>query len=481
MQSNGQATLELHPPYRAGNLLVCSVSYGGETIHTDAIEPCKAKHREKYWQDLLNRKPGLEEYQEEVEKWLLEMRSPGQNKDDKPKETGPKYSPEIVCQAEELLTSDKLVSVIVQDLLDIGISGETELAMAIYLVGVSRLLPRPLSAIVQGPTSSGKSYVVATVGDMFPPSAVIDAKQMTPQALFHMKPGSLIHKFIVSGERSRAENDETAEATRALREMLSSGKLTKLMPVKMGKEIETVLIEQQGPIAYVESTTLSKIFDEDANRSLLFGTDERSEQTRRIIDNMAANYSGQGMSPEDRQAIIDKHHCLQSLLESIPVVIPFAEQVGQHFPTKKVECRRAFPQTMGMVQASALLHQRQRERDSSGSIIATKKDYEVARKLLLKPLSRGQGGLSDGARRMFDVLKNESGGEEFTTAQARKWGDFAKSSVKGWVIELYEGGLLELVQESRGRRAAVWKVHMDGNPDLVSGYEILPSSENIIF
>lgn len=64
---------------------------------------------------------------------------------------------------------------------------------------------------------------------MFPPEAVIDAKQMTPQALFHMPPGALVNKFVVAGERSRLENDDTAEATRGLREMLSSQKLSKLM------------------------------------------------------------------------------------------------------------------------------------------------------------------------------------------------------------------------------------------------------------
>jgi hypothetical protein len=37
----------------------------------------------------------------------------------------------------------------------------------------------------------------------------------------------LQHRFIVAGERSRLQNDETAEATRALRELLSAGRLVK--------------------------------------------------------------------------------------------------------------------------------------------------------------------------------------------------------------------------------------------------------------
>src|SRR5207248_365790 len=108
--------------------------------------------------------------------------------------------------------------------------------------------------------ASGKSHLIDQTAKLFPAEAVIHATQMTPQALFHMKPGALAHRFVVAGERSRVEDDERAEATRALREMLSAGRLTKLMPVKVeGGRIETAQIEQEGPIAFIESTTLTKV------------------------------------------------------------------------------------------------------------------------------------------------------------------------------------------------------------------------------
>jgi len=44
---------------------------------------------------------------------------------------------------------------------------------------------------------------------------------MTPAAC-STAPGSLVHRFIVAGERSRLENDASAESRRALREMISS-------------------------------------------------------------------------------------------------------------------------------------------------------------------------------------------------------------------------------------------------------------------
>src|SRR5262249_25590628 len=149
-----------------------------------------------------------------------------------------------------------------------------------------------LSLRLHGPSSSGKSFLAEQTSRLFPPETVIHATQMTPQALFHMPPGSLAHRFVVAGERSRIEDDETAEATRARRQMLSSGRLCKRMPMKVaGGKIETVCIEQEGPIAYVETTTLSKVFDEDENRCVSLHTDERREQTRRVITRAAEGYA----------------------------------------------------------------------------------------------------------------------------------------------------------------------------------------------
>ncbi|HUT14125.1 MAG TPA: hypothetical protein VMY42_26790, partial [Thermoguttaceae bacterium] len=358
----------------------------------------------------------------------------------------------VKAEARAMLEDPDLLKRVVEDIGALGVAGEKELRATHYLVGTSRLLRHPLAAIIQGPSSSGKSYVLEKTASLFPPETVIRATQMTPQALFHMPPGSLKHRFIVAGERSRRENDEMADAKRALREMLSSGRLDKLMPMKVGSEIQTVHIIQEGPIAYVESTTLRQIFAEDANRVLLLTTDERPEQTRRIIDKLAKGYSG--ANPEaatDR--IAERHYALQRMLQPHPVVVPYAEQLGEMLTHDRVEARRAFPQLMSMIQASALLRQQQREMDTEGQLIATPDDYQLARYLLAKPIGRLLGGrLSDPARRFYERLPEWFGPEEEFTVQdamAREQG--SRSSVYGWIHVLHDGGFLEKTEGQRGR------------------------------
>ncbi len=200
--------------------------------------------------------------------------------------------------------------------------------------------------------------------------------------------------------------------------MLSSGRLSKLMPVKVeGGRIETVTIEQAGPIAFVESTTQSHIFDEDANRCVLVSTDERPEQTRRVVRRLAIGYAG-GTDRATSQLIIQRQHALQRTLENLPVVVPYADRLAELIDGNRVELRRAFPHLVSMIQATALLHQRQRGRDADGRLIAMPDDYQVARRLLARPMARLLGGgISDPAQRFYDRLCRWAQGT-FTTTEA---------------------------------------------------------------
>ena len=141
--------------------------------------------------------------------------------------------------------------------------------------------------------------------------------EVTDFGYLYMAPGSLVHRFVVVGERPHAQDDAAADATRALREMLSGGRLSKLVTVKEGGKLRTELVQQDGPIAYVESTTKTSIFEEDANRCILLNTDERPEQTKRIMDATAAVFSGRVAA--DAQSIIERHHALQRLLQPFQV------------------------------------------------------------------------------------------------------------------------------------------------------------------
>ncbi|MHB1035093.1 MAG: hypothetical protein ACYC35_19720 [Pirellulales bacterium] len=458
-------TLEALPCGRNGTATVF-VKLAGDIIEQDKLDLSKSKARAAFAAALCAKRSGIDKAM--VENELLKLAASMVTKpeaeptaESKPDSAALLASmPESAkTEARMMLEAPNLVARILDDIGALGVAGEKELALTVYLIGVSRLLTRPLAGIVQGPSSSGKSYLNEKVASLFPPETVVHATQMTPQALFHMPPGSLENRFIVAGERSRLENDETAEATRALREMISAGKLVKLMPVKVNGEIITQTIEQNGPVAYVESTTLSRIFDEDRNRCILLTTDERKDQTRLIVNRLAITYGG-GQPEGDVERIVQRHHAVQRMLEPHFVVVPFAARLGELFPVDRVEARRAYPQLIGAIQASALLHQRQRKLDEGGRIVAEPDDYELAQRLLEKPTAQMLGGrLSDPAQRFYERLlqRRPNRAEHFSSSDARKGETASKRSVLNWLGELHDAGLLETVAASRGRTATTWK------------------------
>ena len=407
-----------YQPIGNNGTVTMTATLAGETLAAEKLDILKSKARDGFAERLCEDRPGIDrlavntellKIATEVADRAADQSSSGGETDNISTETSDQLLSEMdieaIAEAKAMLDHRYLLERVIDDVSTLGVAGEREMIAMIYLIGTSRLLDKPLAAIVHGPTSSGKSFAIRETTRLFPPEAVIHAHQITPQALFYLSSGSLEHRFVVTGERSRITDDKTAEATRALREMLSDGRLSKMLPItKPGHAPETVLIEQEGPIAYVESTTLSKIDEEDANRCVHLFTDERPEQTGRIIEVIAAQHSG--TTPQsDHGRIIQRHHALQRLLKPHQVVIRYAERIGELFTTDRVEARRAFPQVISMIEASAILHQHQRQKDEQGRLVANEEDYQLVHHLMCKPLGHSLGGaLSDPARRFYERL-----------------------------------------------------------------------------
>ena len=451
-----------------------TVEHDGDAIHIDTLDPTSASARSRYIKATTEK--GCDP--EQVEADLLTVAGEFESSTTKAPADSPQASSMdllnlmddgVVNEARQALKDADLIQLIVDDVKAIGITGEEFNVLLLYFVGTSRLLERPANVIVQGSSASGKSYMIDKVSELFPPECKIVASAMTPQALHHMEPGSLRHKFVVAGERSRLENDDRAEATRALREMLSGGRLSKLMPSKSGGEIVTKLIEQDGPIAYVESTTLTHIFDEDLNRCLLVHPDETSEQTKRIL------VTETSFDEDQREDVRQRHYAMQRLLRRFAVKVPYQRSLAELMPHDKVETRRLFPMLLAIVRASALLHQWRREDLGDGVLVATEDDYATAYQLLRKPISEALAGtVSDAVQSYFDWLKSANVPERFCVADILNCNDNPKGESQTYAIvkELHKANYLITVEGNhRGK-------HYQINDDPVVG-DVLPTPEKL--
>jgi hypothetical protein len=345
-----------------------------------------------------------------------------------------------------------LIVAIKRDIAAVGLVGEADAWLLLYLAYSSRKLNKPISVIVKGPSGSGKDEIQRRPANLMPPEDVIDAMSITPQSLFYGEPGWLAHKIVLGGERKHEDDDAQRDRTAAIRQMLGHGYITKQTVKCQGQHIR-----QDGPICYTETTTKDSIFREDANRCLQISTDASKQQTRKVLVAQAVRYRpGPDSAGLKVDEVKQRHNEFQQALENVEVRIPYQEILAATMPVGKVEVRRLFGYVLGLIEVTAYLHQHQRGRNRWGQLEATTEDYAIARRLIIGPLHTAIGLGADHAKcvTFFRTLPNG----EFDSHQAAQAMEAGSRKVTHERLDkLTEMGLIKCVAESAGNKPARWR------------------------
>ena len=291
----------------------------------------------------------------------------------------------------DLLEKEDILSALVEDLARGGLVGEDRATKLLYLVLTSRLLPRPMSAIVRAASSSGKSFIVEHVLRRAPASAFMAMTSMSEKALTYDQE-SLKHRVLVFYEHAGMRSEFLDYCVRSL---LSEGRLS-YISVEKTKDgtMKTRRIEREGPTGLILTTT-RRIEPELATRMLPVSINESSVQTKRVIDALAkASQLGDTPSAHDTGAWV----ALQEYLAAKParVVIPFAPVLANLVQPTVLRLRRDFSQVLSLIESHALLHQRRRSRDARGRVVATLRDYASVIESGSPQHRAGDTGLSQG-------------------------------------------------------------------------------------
>ena len=260
-----------------------------------------------------------------------------------------------------------------------GVVGVDRIAKILYLALTSRLLPRPISIAVKGPSSGGKSYVVERVIDYFPESAYYALTAMSERALIY-DDEPLVHRMMVVYEAAGMAGDV---ASYLMRSLLSEGLIRYSTVEATAEGIRPLLIERSGPTGLIVTTTAVHMHPENETRILSLTVDDSREQTRRVFRSLAA----------ERRPDTDTTawHALQVWLagQRHEVAIPYAAVLAELVPDGTVRLRRDFGMILNMIRAHAILHTATRARDDDGRLVATFHDYAIVRDLIAETLAEG--------------------------------------------------------------------------------------------
>ena len=202
----------------------------------------------------------------------------------------------------------------------------------------------------------------------------------------------------------------------------------------------------------VMMTTTQPDFDEETkSRFILTSVDESPEMTRKILEVQRLSRTAEGIALRRRaERIKAVHHNAQRLLEPVTVAIPHSVRLT--YPAQSIQARRDQMKYLGLIEASALLHQHQRERrrevhhgETVDHIVATLDDIAIANRIAREVLVRGHNDASPQSVRLMREVRamlingSDAGEKHFTRRALREhtgWSD--------WQVRLHLNELVEL-------------------------------------
>jgi hypothetical protein len=350
------------------------------------------------------------------------------------------------AEALAFLKRHDLLDQAAKDVDALGFVGEDTNKRLLYLVAISRKLPDPLSAIVLSQSGAGKSGITEVIEKLTPPEDVVLFTRLTPQSLYYTEPGFLDQKLVIVEERYGS-----MEADYSIRVLQSRKKLIAAAPIKDPQtgNMRTKVFTVEARAAFIEATTASAVNHENATRCFELTMDESPEQTRRIHERQRLMRTERGLDlRREAEAIARRHWNAQRLLESLPVVIPFADRLT--FPSSWMRTRRDHARFLNLIEVSAFLHQHQRER-RNGAVLADVADYAAAYALAASVLAETLSDVKKPLREAYERIRGLSseGDGTISRREIREALAVPDSTVRRWLSDLVELEYLAIVDTGR--------------------------------
>lgn len=300
------------------------------------------------------------------------------------------HVPNVLAELETALTEE-------------GFCGDMRPAKILYLATTSRVLDRPVSVAVKGPSSAGKSYTTESVLSFFPASAFYTLTAMSERALAYGEE-PLKNRMLVMAEAAGTVGDILSYL---LRSLLSEGRIRYEFVEKTKDGLKNRLVEREGPTGLIVTTTAVRLHPENETRLFSLTISDSRAGTAQVLRSLARE--------DHRRSDRSPWLALQEWIAGQPtrVTIPYAEVLATLMPAVAVRLRRDLRAVLQLIRAHAVLHQASRERDERGWIIATWRDYAVVAELVSDVISEGvEASVSSKTRETVEAVARVLAGKD---------------------------------------------------------------------
>jgi len=278
---------------------------------------------------------------------------------------------DINRKALALINDPRFLFLAMQRVGELGVVGEERNRLVILLACITRNLRRPVSVLLKGPTSSGKTEMVRAVTQLFPPSMVVERSGLSGKALAYGK--TPLAKKILYINEYRCGRD----AQQLLRLLQSGEPIKHEATTVRGSHRGTTTVQRTGTPVVLTTTTDEEVFEDDETRFLSIWADESPDQTRAILVSKA---SAPSKYDRDDLAVWQKAMALLKPRHGDFMRPPrWLQFVAKHIPCDTVRVRRDWGRFLVFCEAAALCRHSRLGPDESLNISFS--DYCVAYKI----------------------------------------------------------------------------------------------------
>jgi len=312
-------------------------------------------------------------------------------------------------KAIKYLSAPELLKRTNEDIGKTGVIGEENNRMLMILVFISRLREQPLHIISLGGSGTGKTYLQEKISELIPEQDKKEITILSENAFYYFEKTELKHKLVLIEDMDGAE-----QVLYPLRELQSKKKISKTVPIKDSKgNLKTITLNVEGPICLAGTTTKERLYEDNANRSILIYLDNTKEHKEKIM-NYQRKLSAGKIDTKKEEEIKELFKDIQTVLKPVKVRNPYAEQLK--IPEHVFKPLRTNSHYLTFIETVTFYHQYQRTLKTdtgTGSpacepyIETTIEDIEEANKLIKDVLLAKSDELTKTVREFFEQLKKQ--------------------------------------------------------------------------
>ena len=368
-------------------------------------------------------------------------------------------------QALEYLSDPELFTNLERDLQHIGITGEADNVLSLYLAMTSRKLRNPLNVVLHAKSGAGKSILMETVAQCVPTEEYMEITSISQKSLYHWDEHSLSNKVLLIQDWFSLD----PEIEYIIRELQSKRKVSRILTVRdKNNTMVSILKEVYGPVSVISATTKDSIYEDNANRSIQLYLNENAQQDKRIVERQLQLAAG-NIDLQKEELTRKKLKGTQELIKPYPIRNPYAPFIK--LPEQVQQVRRMVSIYLSLIEAVTLIHQYQREKQLDRTskkeyLITDIQDIEIANRLMAGLLVSRSDMLPKATRSHLETLKDwmaKNQKSEFNQRELTRGLRVNPSTIKRHTKQLLQMGYLTVSGGDRYKKGYSYRITDDGD------------------